>query len=192
MFEEALSKFSDVTVYFFMGAIGTVIFIIKMVLLLVVGVDDGGDFDVDAADGDLEAHGSDFSLFSLLSIISFMMGAGWFGYAARIEWDWGHAPAAAGASAFGFALMLFSSMLLWQMKKFNQQGRYNIHTSVGHTGRGYLEIPARGEGTGQVEMDIDGRKSILTAKSSGDAISSFTAVKVLEVQDGDILLVEPI
>ena len=192
MFSEIFSSFSDSTIYFIMGVSGTVIFLIKITLMLLLGMDHGGDFDVAHGDTGTHAHGSGFSFFSLISIISFMMGAGWLGLAARIEWGWGSFPAAAIASAFGFTLMTFSSLVLWQMKKMNQQGRYDVQKTIGHTGRVYIKIPSRGAGTGQVEMNVDGRRSILIAKSNAGEIDSFTTVKVLEVQDGNIILVEPV
>ena len=41
------------------------------------------------------------------------------------------------------------------------------------------------------ELDVSGRRMIMTAKSTGDAIKAFQLVKVLEVVGGDILVVEP-
>jgi hypothetical protein len=164
--EISISNFSDITIYLIMGVLGTALFLIKMGLMLFFGAD-VGDFDV----GDGAApHGEGFGLFSTLSIIAFMMGAGWLGLAARAEWGWGPVAAAAAASAFGFSLMAFSSWAMWQMKKFNVEGKYDVQRAVGRTGRVYL----------------------LTAKSSNQKIESFTTVKVLEVQDGNIVLVEPI
>src|SRR5687767_11217290 len=109
----------DTTVYLIMGSAGTLLFVVKMAIMLIAG-GDGGDFDVGGGDGGGDmAHGDGFGLFSTLSVIAFMMGAGWLGLAARADWGWGPVPAAAAASAFGFSLMFFSSMAMYQMKKFN-------------------------------------------------------------------------
>ena len=187
----SLSNFSDATVYLVMGIIGTLLFTIRVSMMLIFGMHGGGDFDMHADAGGA-GHGSGFGLFSLLSIIAFMMGAGWVGLAARTDWHLGQVQAAFAACGFGFTLMFLSSLTMWQMKKFNVEGKYDVQATVGRTGRVYLAIPAKGEGTGQVEMNVDGRRAILTAKSSSKRIDSFTTVKVLEVQDSEIVLVEPI
>ncbi|MHC4995403.1 MAG: hypothetical protein ACYTGQ_10155, partial [Planctomycetota bacterium] len=65
MFEDLFNPFSDSTVYFLMGAIGTLLFFIKM-LMMVLGADGGGDFDMD---GDIGDHGVGFGIFSMVSIL---------------------------------------------------------------------------------------------------------------------------
>ena len=88
--DDLFSTFSDATLYFSMAAIGTLLFSIRILMMLFFGFDDGGDFDVDAdLDGGFEGHFGDFSLFSMVSILAFMMGAGWLGLACRLEWGVG-------------------------------------------------------------------------------------------------------
>ena len=100
---DLFSSFSDATVYMVMGAVGSLLFAIKLVLTLVMGMNGDADFGVETdVDGDLEAHGTGFSLFSLLSILSFMMGAGWMGLACRVEWGLNSLFSAMIAAGFGF------------------------------------------------------------------------------------------
>ena len=191
-FDEVFSRSWDVSTYFVMGAVGTLLFSIKMFLLLVFGIDDGaGDFDLDG-DADVgDAGDAGFSLFSLLSILSFLMGAGWMGFACR--WDWGleAVPAALAASGFGFSLMLLSSFGMYQMRKMNVVGRYDVNHCVGNIGRVYMSIPAKGQGRGEVQISVDGRQKTLSAISNGEAIESFKAVRVVGVQEGETIIVEP-
>lgn len=184
--------FSDKTIYFSMAAIGTVLFGIRLLLMLVFGLDDGGDFevDVDVDGGGIEAHGGDFSLFSSISILSFMMGAGWLGLTARIEWGVAPVPTAIYAALFGFALMLFSSFMVWQMRKLSSAGGYDVKTCVGKIGRVYLTIPAKGQGRGQVQITVSGGQRVMDAVSTGDEIESFVAVRVVDVQETETLIVE--
>jgi hypothetical protein len=177
----------DTTVYLVMGSVGSVLFLIKVVMTLFAGVDDGADFDTD---GGFDAHGADFHFFSLLSILSFMMGAGWMGLACRQEWGFASLPAAMIASAFGFGLMLLSSAGMYQMRKLSEEGSYNLEHCIGKTGRVYLKIPAKGKGMGQIQIAVDGRHKTLAAVSANREIESFATVKVVGLQDDQTLIVE--
>jgi hypothetical protein len=185
-------KFSDATVYFSMASLGSVLFALKMIAMMLGGdIEGGGDFDLDAdADGGLDDHGTGFSLFSLLSILAFMMGAGWMGVACRVEWEIGPLATAAASGGFGFFLMLISSFGMFSMRKMNESGSYDVNTCVGEVGRVYLKIPAKGSGQGQVEVNVEGRKKILRAVSSGEEIESFASVKVTGIHTGETVIVE--
>jgi len=210
--QEILSfeEFTDATVYFFMAATGTVLFMIRLIMMLAFGMDDHADFDVGGGDvdvdvdvdgGDIDVDGGDaasgmhvhdsgFSLFSMMSILAFMMGAGWVGVACRTTLDLGPVSTAAASSAFGFGLMFFSAFGMYQMKKFNAAGSYDVRNCVGNLGQVYLRIPEKGKGRGQVQINVDGTKKILAAVSSGDQIESFATVKVLDILEGETVIVE--
>ena len=189
--QDLFTTFSDKTFYFSMAAVGTILFSLRLAIMLFFGLDDGSDFDTDVdADGGIEAHGGDFSLFSMVSILSFMMGAGWLGLAARMDWGLGPVRSAIYAGLFGFALMMMSSTALWQMRKLNAPGKYDIREALGKTASVYMRIPAKGEGRGQVQMNVDGRRTVVDAVSTGDSIDSFTAVKVMDIRDDGVLVVE--
>lgn len=191
--QDLFTTFSDKTFYFSMAATGTILFSIRLALMMFFGLDGSADFDtdIDADGGGVEAHGGDFSLFSMVSILSFMMGAGWLGLAARMDWGLGPVQSAIYAGLFGFALMMMSSAALWQMRKLNAPGGYDIREALGKTASVYMRIPPKGEGRGQVRMNVDGRRTVVDAVSNGDGIDSFTSVKVIDIRDDDVLVVEP-
>ncbi|MAE64292.1 MAG: hypothetical protein CMJ18_08450 [Phycisphaeraceae bacterium] len=190
--DEIFERFSDITVYFVMGAIGSALFLIRLVMMFVFGVDDGGDFDLGVdADGDVDVHDGGFGIFSMLSILSFSMGAGWLGLLCRMDWGLGPFVSALIASAFGFSLMLFSSFGMYQLHKLNEVGRYDVRTCIGSVGQVYMRIPAKGDGQGKVQINVEGRHKTLTAISTGDAIESFKAVRVVDVRAPETLVVEP-
>ncbi|MDH3584629.1 MAG: hypothetical protein OER86_10480 [Phycisphaerae bacterium] len=182
---------TDATVYFFMGAMGTLLFFLRLAAAMIGGVDADFDADMDVdVDGGLEAHGTGFSLISLFSILSFTMGAGWMGLACRMEFGMGPLASGISAFAFGFFLMLLASFGMYQMRRMNEPGRYDIRTAIGRTGRVYLRIPPKGEGRGQVQVTVDGRQKVLPAISTGEELASFTDVRVLDVRDDQSLVVE--
>lgn len=190
--DELFSTFSDKTLYFSMAVVGTLLFSLRIVMMLFFGMDGGGDFDVDVDmdGGGFEGHMGDFTLFSMVSVLSFMMGAGWLGLACRVEWGVGPVMSAIYASLFGFGLMVFSSFALFQMRKLNESGGYDVHHCVGELGRVYLTLPAQGEGRGQVQITVDGRQKVLEAVSTGEKIESFATVKVVAIQGAETLQVE--
>lgn len=186
-----LREFSDITVYAAMALFGTLLFLVKLILTLFAGVDADADFDTDM-DGGLEAHGGDFSLFSTLSVVSFLMGAGWMGLGCRLDWDMGGVASFFCALGFGTFLMFISSYALFQMRRMNVAGGYDVRHAVGTIGRVYLRIPPKGQGQGQVQVDVDGNQKVLPAVSQGEGIESFQSVKIVDVLEGETLIVEPV
>jgi hypothetical protein len=120
---------TDVTIYFIMGLMATLLFMIRLAISLFAGSDP--DFDIDADIGDA---GSGFTFFSTLSILAFFMGAGWMGVACRVDWHLSGLPSAAIASGFGFGMMLLASGLMYLTRRLNRTVRYDPSTAVGRTG----------------------------------------------------------
>ena len=56
--DDIFSTFSDATLYFSMAVVGTLLFSIRIIMMLFFGLDDGGDFDVDVDmdTGGFEGH----------------------------------------------------------------------------------------------------------------------------------------
>lgn len=180
--------FSENPVYLILAIVGTSLYLLKMIIFVFVGSDDGGDFD-----SDLDAtSGDSFSLVSTQSILAFFMGAGWIGLAAKREWSQEDLPALLIASGFGFLMMLFSSFLTFQIKKFNYTPQSNPQEAVGKKGRVYSKIPAKGEGMGQVEITVGGKQQILQASSADGEIQSFESIIVKSVDDSGNLLVKKV
>ncbi len=181
----------DVMVYFLMATIGTLLFLIRLTLSLLAGGDI--DLEVDVEDGGALGHGNGaFTVFSLLSVLAFFMGAGWMGLAARFDFGLNGPLSAILASGFGFGMMLVASGMMFLTKRLNQEKDYDVETAVGRTARVYLPIPSKGEGIGQVQVTISGRRKILPATSAGPAFESFADVTVQSVMDDETLVVRPV
>ena len=186
--------FSNEPVYAWMAIIGTGLFLVKMLMMLM-----GGDTDMegqfDHVDLDDPAHvdgGESFTLVSIQSILAFVMGTGWLGLASRLEWDLGKFQSSIVAAGFGFIMMMFTSYIFFKMKSLNEVPNTAIdERAIGLTGRAYTNIPKKGDGSGQVEITVHGKMQVLQAFSKYDSIKAFTSVKVVEVDKSGTLTVEP-
>ena len=188
--EELATLGTDLVAYAAIAMVGTLFFLIRL-LMATIGFD--GDADGDMG-GDADGSGSDasFSLFSLLSILAFFMGAGWMGLAARLDWEIGQVGSFFLSIGFGTVMMLSASAMMYGLRKLHHESKYDLESAVGKTGRTYLKIPASGEGQGQVEVAVSGRRKILAAVSNNKKIASFQAVRIVEVRDDSTLVVEPL
>lgn len=182
--------YTENPVFFFMAAIATVLYLVK-ILLLVFGGDssdgdlsDSSDLDTHHADG-----GATFSLVSMQSILAFFMGTGWIGLAAKREWGLTNLEAVLIAAGFGFLMALLSALLTFQIKKLNSKPSFDMSSLVGKKGRAYTNIPEKGHGFGQVEIAINGKLQIVQAQSSGEPIRSFVSVQVESIDDSGFLTV---
>lgn len=177
----------DVVIYLIMALIGTIFFVLRLLLALFFG----GDGDVDGDLAEVGAADGAFNMFSLLSILAFFMGAGWMGLTCRVDWELNSLVSAVAATGFGFVLMLMASGLMALARKLNRTAEYDLDTAVGKTASVYMSIPEKGEGRGKIRVTVSGRLKTMDAISSGPRIGEFKSVKVLSVRDDGTFVVEP-
>lgn len=175
----------DAVTYFIMAAVGTSLFVLRLVFALFGGGDD--------LDGDVTG-GSDasFTLFSLLSVMAFIMGTGWMGLACRIDWGLSRPVSAIASVGFGLVMMSLASGLMHTARKLNRTVTYDLKSAVGRTARVYMAIPLKDTGQGQVQVSVSGRLMTVNAVSTGPALAAFASVKVVGVRDDDTLVVEAV
>ncbi|MGE0485874.1 MAG: hypothetical protein AB7Q81_17135 [Gammaproteobacteria bacterium] len=183
----ALAYGTDVVAYLVMALVGTTFFVLRLVFALFFGGD--ADFDPGLHDA---ASDSTFGFFSLLSILAFFMGAGWMGLTCRIDWELSSLASAASAAGFGLVTMSLASGLMMFARRLGRTIEYDLQTAVGRTARVYLTVPKKGDGRGQVEVDVSGRRKVLDAVSSGGRLPQFTSVRVEAVRDDGTLVVAPL
>jgi hypothetical protein len=186
---ELIKLGGDAVTYFMMAAVGTTLFLIRLAFALFGG--DGGDFDADV-DADLHHGGTDasFTLFSLLSVMAFIMGTGWMGLACRIDWGLNRPVSVLVSVGFGVLMMFFAAGLMYMTRKLNRDITYDVKTAIGRTARVYMTIPAHGEGQGKVQVSVSGRLMTVPAVSTGPALEAFADVKVVQTRDDGTLVVE--
>jgi hypothetical protein len=176
--------------------VGTGAFLIKLGLLAIGGLDADVDVDADVdldidADLDLDAdhtdalgHGdstSAFTYFSLQGIAALVMGFGWGGLVGLLTFEWSLATSAIAGIVFGGVLMWLATWLMSAAMKLQSSGNVHLRDALGVEGVVYANIPAAGDGRGQVRVVIGDRARICNAVTEGEALASQTRVSVTKV-----------
>ena len=186
---------SDLTlieiIYWASALIGGTLFVLRTVLIFSgVGLDDG-DAAMGAEDiGDGGDHGAgmSFNLLSLQGLTAFFTMFGLFGltlYSAGV-----HVLLTVVVATFaGLFTVFLISWLFSQLGRFQSEGTLNIQNAVGTIGTVYLRLPS--DGTGQVQVSVQGGLRIIDALVEGDeGLPTGTKVRVVGVRDSNTLIVE--
>ncbi len=179
-------------VFWAIALIFSVLFLMQFIISM-IGVDFDGDADFEIG-SELDANTDldpGFSVFSVRGIIAFFTFFGWTG--ALVLKAGGSTWLAITLSfSAGLAAMLIVAYMMYQFYKMSESGTLNINKVVHKNGEVYIPIPAYKNGPGKIHLKINGALKELDAVTDGDAIPTGTPIKVLEVLNDDILLVEPI
>lgn len=193
----------DLQVFYALGALGTGLLIIQLIMTVLGAGHDGtagtdGLAGADAltvghalpdAGANLE-HGSGLGLVSTRSVIAFVAGFGWTGAMAR-HGGWSMLPSVAAALVVGFALMFLVFWLMRWLYSLRESGSLDYRNAVGATGTVYVTVPAAGQGSGQIQVLVQGRLATVAAAGSGpQAIAAGRTVRVVRLLTGNTLLVE--
>lgn len=182
--------------FLLIALLGTIIFIIRTALMFSGFADIEGEgidnLDVDTADSvDSADDSSDdgFSFLSLQSITSFLMIFGWSGFMVSYEMQLPLIVALLAGFVSGSITVLILKKIFLAFMKLKSSGNVRAHTATGKGASVYLRIPA--EGSGQIEVEVDGRLKIYDAVSADKKeISTGEKVTVVWVQEDDTMVVE--
>ena len=169
--------------------IGSLIFLIQLVLTL-VGMD-SSDVEVDFDGPDTLDLGGGMSLFSLRALVHFLVGFGWTGVSMRGLID-NNVVLILVSVAVGLFFAWIIKMLWDKIRHLEHNGAYKIEDAVGLTATVYIPIPPARSGTGKVQISIGGSVQELNAVSdSTDNLKTVQLVAVDSVINSSTLLVTP-
>ena len=174
-------------VYWVCAIVGSLIFVVQMVLTL-IGMD-SSDIDVDFDGDGTRDLGGGLSLFSIKNFVNFLVGFGWAGVCLRSAVQ-SHILLGLLAVLVGVAFVLMFFLIKRQTRKLEHNGAFQIQDCVGKTVDVYLRIPASRGGQGKVQVSLNGSVQELDAMTDGDAIASGQKVSVIDVVDGTTVLVQ--
>lgn len=170
--------------------VSTVVFAVQFVMTFIGVGDADADFNFDTVDGGTMDAGGAMSLFSVRSIVNFLMGFGWSGvcFDKYIESNLLLILVAIGV---GLIFVVAFFFVIRQMMKLESSGNIKMEDCVGKTCDVYLRIPAKNEGKGKVQISLNGTIFEFDAVTN-DAQPIPTGSKVLVVENlgASTLLVE--
>lgn len=191
----------------------TVILILQTIMLLFgMGGEDGelesdvsGLGDADAGDladdlpddADIESEGgfdgdTGLRLFTVRGMVAFFSVGGWAGIAAH---KLGAHPllTAAIALAMGTAALFTVAMFFKLIPRIRHNGTMKLSNAVGSVGEVYITIPAKGEGSGKVNVILQSQLSELTAVTYADRPLKYgEKIRVTGTIGENTLIVEPV
>ena len=175
-------------IFYGIAIVSSAVMFIQLVLTLIGGAFDApdGDFEVEGTDGDL-------GVLSVRTICAFFVGFGW-GVIMALNQYGDNIFIATVAGFITGSIFLFA--VLWTMRglySLRADGTIDIRNAVGSIGSVYLPIPPHREGTGQIQVMVQGReREVIALTDSETTIENRTRVEVLEKIDQRTVLVGPI
>lgn len=169
-------------IFLVIAIFATIIYIIKMIIYFFAG----GDIEIDASFDSITETDISFNFISIQSILAFLMGFGWVGFSV-IKESQNAQIALIAALLSGCVLMYIAAYLMHLIKKLEKNVQVDFNTLIGKTGRTYTTFGAKAKG--QIEIELNGRWSILDAYNfSDEEISAFTEIRVEKVEDSNIYI----
>lgn len=173
-----------------MALAGTILYIAKLALAL-TGSDDMeavlDDVELDM-DMDLDVEDTDLKFLSLQTILLFILSAGWIGIIANQTLKLSEFYSLFFAIFFGVCIAIAEVYLFARVKSLHQVHVSDPKTAMGQEGKVYLTIPENG--IGEIQIVFSGSMKNSKAKSeSGQTIAAFTPVKVVGVDEENVLIV---
>ncbi|MEQ6119337.1 hypothetical protein [Reichenbachiella sp. MALMAid0571] len=128
--------------------------------------------------------------FSFSSIIAFICVGSWTGFLAHNMTSMSDLQVLISSIMMGLVALVGSIFFLKKLKGWEEKGNIDINNAIGKTGKVYLGIPAKGEGSGQVQVIIQGRLKTFHAKTNQEKIETGTEIIIYDVKE-NVLYVEP-
>ncbi len=174
--------------YLYLAWFATILFVVKLAIFQIFGGDGGSEVSTDFTT-ETETDTS-FSFLSLQTILAFLMGFGWMGYAASVEFGWNLFESFAAAFVVGLLFMFGTAYLMFSVKKLEKTVNKDKSTAVGKIGKAYSNFEPKG--SGQIEIEVSGQLTVGNAvNTTEEPINSFDRVRVVKVEN-EVFYVEKV
>jgi membrane protein implicated in regulation of membrane protease activity len=124
-----------------------------------------------------------FSTRALAAGLAFFGTTGWFALRA----GWLAMLAIPAALLTGVAATVIVASVLRAMNRLESDGTLQVTNAIGQEGTVYLAVPGDDRGMGKVHVTVQGRLAEFPAVTSGPALSTGSAVIVIDIRDNDVL-----
>lgn len=175
--------------FWFVAIPTSLIFIIQTVMTF-MGTDSSDGLQPDF-DGDLNGADAPFQLFSLRNLINFLLGFSWTGISFYTTIS--NKPLLIFLSlVVGVLFVYLFFVIIRQVQKLAEDNSFKIANTLNKTAEVYLTIPENKKGKGKIMISVNGAFHELEAMTENDKIQSGAVVKVVRIENDNILIVETI
>lgn len=174
-------------VFWGISIVFSVLFIIQFVLSL-IGFDFDGEADLDHSGG-VDGLDTDFTIFSVRSLIAFFTFFGWTGV---LILNAGGSSLFAIIAAFisGLLAMFLVAYVMYAFMQLQSDGNLDINNALDEIGEVYLVIPGNNQGTGKVQVKVQGTLREMEAVTQGKSLPTGTKIRVVDILDENKIVVE--
>lgn len=175
--------------FWYIAIPASLIFVVQTVMTF-IGADATDGIEADF-NGDFDGTDAPFQLFSLRNLINFLLGFSWAGisFYGSIRSTPLLILAAVGVGVV-FVLMFF--VIIRQVQKLAEDNSFKITSTLSKTADVYLTIPEHKTGKGKILISVNGSVHELDAMTENDRIPTGAVVRVVKIENNNILIVETI
>jgi ABC-type antimicrobial peptide transport system permease subunit len=167
----------------------SLIFAIQTVMTFIGGdASDGINADFDS---NLEGNSAPFQLFSLRNLINFLLGFSWTGISFYTLIPSKTVLIVLSVLVGAFFIFVFF-MIIKQLQRLAEDNSFKISNAINKTAEVYLSIPEKLSGRGKVMISVNGAFHELSAMTENERIQTGSVVKVVRIDTGNNLIVEPV
>lgn len=181
-------------IFWGVSIIFSVLFFIQFVLSL-IGLDFDSDVDMDF-DSDVDSGFSTDASFTVLSVRSFIAFFTFFGWTGVLVLNNGVSGlwAVGFGTIAGIAAMLIVGYMMYLFARLQDDGSvFDPYEALDEVGTVYMKIPAGQQGSGKVQIKLQGSiKEVEAVTRDGEPIPMGTAVRIIDILDEKIMIVEPL
>jgi hypothetical protein len=178
-------------IYWIIAVAASLVFVIQLILTL-IGSDAGGDGMDAIGDADLSVDsdsGIGFQFISIKNFFAFFTIFGWVGlaciYGGLALW-----AVLLISICSGLLMMLIMASIYFLLGRLAESGTLNINSAKGKTASVYLFIPPKRSGKGKIQINLQGYQTMDAMTDDEEQIPTGSFVEVVDVINGEILLVK--
>lgn len=187
---ELLENLDTLLKTFWLIAIPTSLVFLIQTVMTFLGTDASDGLEADF-DGDLDGADTPFQLFSLRNLVNFLLGFSWTGISFYSSIS--NKPLLITiAFAVGILFVYLFFLVIRQLQKLAEDNSFKIKNTLNKTAEVYLTIPENKKGKGKIIISVNGAFHELEAMTEKDKIQSGSTVKVVKIDNNNILIVETI
>ena len=168
----------------------SLVFVIQSIMTF-IGMDTGTDFNTDVNSDVSATDGDPFQLFTFRNFINFFLGFGWTAITLQPKIE--NTFLLLFIAVIVGALLVTAVMLIFKwLSGMTQTGNISSESTVGCKGTVYLTIPGERQGEGKVQITVQNAIREFDAITNKEKLANGTPIKVVEVINENMLLVERI